>query len=99
MRLGRAPQHDLPPAPPRLILEGGEHVAGGAVGRDRVGRDHRGAADHPVGEHAAGGEGERLVGSQQKRRERVGAVGIDHRSRGAVLMLEMAVGGGGGAHQ
>ena len=99
MRLGRAPQHDLPAASPRLVLEGGEHVARGAAGRDGVGRDHRRSADHPVGEHAAGGERQRLVRPQQKRRQRVGAVGLDDRPRGPVLVLQMAVAGGGGPDQ
>ena len=99
VRLGRAPQHDLPAASARLIPERGEHFPGGAGGRNRIGRDHRGAADHPVGEYAAGGEGQCLVGPQQERRQRIGAVRIDDRSRRPVLVLQMAVGGGGGADE
>ena len=48
-------------------------------GRHRIARDDRGLADHPVGEHPAGGELERLVGPQDERRQRVLAVSLDDR--------------------
>ena len=77
----------------------GQDLGGGSVGRDRVGRDHGGATDDPVGEHAARGEGERLVGPQQERRERVGAVGVEDGPRRPALVLKMVVGGRGGANE
>ena len=52
MALRRAPHHHLPPARAREIEEARQHRGRLIAGRHRVRGDDRGAADHPVGEHA-----------------------------------------------
>ena len=91
---GAGPPHDdLPAAPPGLRDEAGQHVGRGPGGGDRVGRDDRRTADDAIRQHAAAGERQRLVGTQQERRERIVGVGIDDGARRPVLVVGVAVGG------
>ena len=89
----RAGQCDRPAVAAGEAREAVENLGRAARRADRVADDDRGAADDPVGEHAAGGEVEALVRAQRERVQRVGRMGAHQRGGAQMLQCGVAVGG------